>query len=134
MATDFLTAAQQIIFTALSGIGATVTDSPAFTPEGEPAYQFPSIVIGQDTMRDWSTGDTQGANITVTLHFWSRAAGLAQVKGLMGAAYARLNRAALAKAGYSVTDCLMEFSSVTSESDGVTRHGVQRYRLTIQEA
>jgi len=134
MATDFLTAAQKIVFGALTGISATVTDTPAFTPEGEPAHQFPSIVIGRDTMRDWSQDGRRGADITVTLHFWSRSAGMAQVKGLMGGAYSRLNRAALSLTGYAVTDCLCEFATTTTEPDNVTRHGVQRYRLTIQEA
>lgn len=136
MATAFTTAAQELVFTALNGnlTGCGVTDSPAFLPEGAPSTSFPYCVIGNDTVRAWDTDDTRGAEITLTLHFWSRAAGFRPVRALMDQAYGLLNRAVLTKTGYSITDCLFEFSDVMSEPDGVTKHGVQRYRLTIREA
>lgn len=136
MATAFTTAAQELVFTALNGnlTGCAVFDSPPFLPEGQPAETFPYCVIGNDTVRAWDTDDTRGAEITLTLHFWSRAQGFKQVKGLMDQAYGLLNRAVLTKAGYSITDLLFEFSDTLSDPDGMTKHGVQRYRLTIREA
>lgn len=136
MATAFNTIAQQLVFTALNGnlTSCTVFDSPPFLPEGAPATTFPYCVIGNDTVSAWDTDDTRGANITLTLHFWSRAEGFKQVKTLMDQAYGLLNRAALSASGYSITDCLFEFSDTMSDPDGVTKHGIQRYRLTIHEA
>lgn len=136
MATAFTTAAQQIVFTALNGnlTGCAVFDSPPFLPEGAPATTFPYCVIGNDTLSPWDTDDERGAEITLTLHFWSRAEGFAQVKALMDQAYGLLNRATLTQSGYLVTDCLFEFGESMSDPDGVTKHGVQRYRLTIGEA
>jgi hypothetical protein len=52
---------------------------------------------------------------------------------LMGEAYSILHRASLTKTGYNVVDCLFEFSETFVDVDGRTRHGVQRYRLTVQE-
>lgn len=136
MATAFNTAAQELVFAALNGnlTGCGVYDTAPFLPEAAPATSFPYVVIGNDTARAWDTDDTRGNEITLTLHFWSRADGFKQVKALMDQAYGTLNRATLAKAGYSVIDCLMEFSEAMSDPDGKTKHGVQRYRLTIREA
>lgn len=136
MATAFTTAGQELVFAALNGnlTGCTVFDSAPFLPEGAPATTFPYCVIGNDTSAPWDTDDKRGAEITLTLHFWSRAEGFKQVKALMDQAYGLLNRAALTKAGYAVIDCLFEFGDAMPDPDGVTKHGVQRYRLTIREA
>lgn len=135
MATAFTTAAQELVFTALSGnmTGCSVFDTAPFLPEGAPATTFPYCVIGNDTVRAWDTDDVRGAEITLTLHFWSRANGMKQVKALMDHAYGLLNRAVLTKTGYSITDCLFEFGDTVDDPDGQTKHGVQRYRMTIRE-
>jgi hypothetical protein len=136
MATDFATAAQEIVFGVLNGnlTGCAVFDTAPFLPEGAPAETFPYCVIGEDTQVAWDTDDKRGAQVTMTLHFWSRVTGNKEVKALMGEAYALLNRANITKSGYNIVDCLWEFGSVVSDPDAKTKHGVQRYRLTIQEA
>ena len=136
MAQAFITAAQEIVFSRLNGnlTGCQVFDTAPFLPEGAPATTFPYCVIGDDTMTAWETDDTVGAEITIVLHFWSRSRGFKQIKGIMDQAYARLNRASLSKRGYNVVDCLFEFGEAMADPDGVTKHGVQRYRLTIQAA
>jgi len=136
MATAFTTTAQELVFSALDGklTSCTVFDTAPFLPEGAPSTSFPYCVIGNDTTEPWDTDDTLGTQISLTLHFWSRAKGMKQVKALMDQAYGLLHRAALAKTGYSVIDCLFEFGEAMNDPDGQTKHGVQRYRLTIREA
>ena len=132
--TDFLGAAQQAVYTALNGnISGGVYDDAPFLPEGMPRQDFPYCVIGNDTFLPFDTDDTVGANITITLHFWSRYSGMDEVKDLMEEAYDLLNRAALVVTGMNVVDCLHEFSETSVDPDGRTRHGVQRYRLTLQK-
>lgn len=136
MATAFTMTAQQLVFDALSGnlTGCAVFDTVPFLPEGAPDTSFPYCVIGDDTLAPWDTDDTRGSSVTVTLHFWTRETAKAQVKGLMDQAYGILHRATLTRTGYHVVDCLWEFGESMSDPDGATKHGVQRYRLTIQEA
>ena len=69
MATAFNTAAQELVFTALSGnlTGCAVFDTPPFLPEAAPATTFPYCVIGNDTNRAWDTDDSRGAEVTLTL-------------------------------------------------------------------
>jgi hypothetical protein len=133
---SFLNIPQQIIFDRLTGnlgVGVSLFDTAPYLPEGAPSTSFPYVVMGNDTGVSWDTDDQLGAEITVTLHFWSRAEGFNQVKTIMQAAYDRLNRASLSKTGYTVVDCLHEFSEALNDPDGVTKHGIQRYRLTIQK-
>ena len=136
MAAAFLNTAQALVFDALDGAltGCTVFDTAPFLPEGAPATTFPYCVIGNDTAVSFATDDTRGRSITLTLHFWSRAEGFKQVKGLMDEAADILDRATLTAAGYTLIDCLCDFSEAMSDPDGVTKHGVQRYRMTIMEA
>ncbi len=130
----FENVAQQIVYSRLNGaIGCPVFDTAPFLPEAAPGTTFPYCVIGADTLVAWDTDDMRGAECTVTLHFWSRASGFAEVKEFMGAAYGLLHRANLVKTGYSITDCLFEFSEAMADPDGITKHGATRYRLTIQE-
>lgn len=132
---SFETAAQQIIYTALSGaMSCPVYDDPPALPSGMPRDGFPYAVIGDDTATAWDTDDTLGKEVTCTVHLWSRAAGMKQVKDLMGEAYDALHRQALALTGWHVIDCLCEFSEAMMDPDGETRHGVMRFRLTMQEA
>lgn len=130
----FELAAQQAIYTALNGnITATVYDDVPMLPSGQPLSNFPYVVIGGDTFLPWDTDDQLGSNITLTLHIWSRYGGMQQAKSIAGEIYALLHRANLTITGYHVIDCLCEFSEFITDPDGETRHGIVRYRLTMQE-
>ena len=131
---SYETVAQQVVFAALNGnLTCPVCDDVAVLPDGQPVSGFPYVVIGHDTLVPYDTDDKTGTSATVTLHVWSRSAGFKQCKSIMGEIYALLNRATLTKVGFSVIDCLWEFSDAITDVDGETRHGVTRYRLTIME-
>ena len=131
---SFELVAQQAIYDALNGnVGATVYDHVPQLPSGQPAANFPYVVIGNDTFLAWDTDDQLGADITITLHIWSRAKGMEEAKTIAGAIYGVLHRADLLIAGYTTIDCLCEFSEFMNDPDNLTRHGVVRYRLTLQK-
>ena len=126
--------AQTALFAALNGqVGARVVDDPLPVPTGRPDSDFPYVVIGNDTERAWDNDDKRGADTTVTLHIWSRKPSYTEAKTIAAAIYARLHRKAIAATGARVVDCLHEFSDFARDEDGKTRHGVVRYRLTLQE-
>lgn len=131
---SFETVAQEIVYTALNGnISANVYDDVPYLPEGMPRQNFPYVVIGDDSTVAWDTDDTLGKEITLGLDIWSRTAGFKETKAIMGEIYDILNRGNLSKVGYNVVDCLCEFSEAMRDPDGETRHGVMRFRLTIQK-
>lgn len=112
-----------------------VYDSVPFQPDGTPQVNFPCIVIGDDTLAPWDTDDSLGTSATITLHVWSRYLGKREVKEIQGRIYAALNRQAanLSAAGYRFVDSLYEFSEIVEEIDGKTRHGISRYRITMEK-
>jgi hypothetical protein len=132
---SFESAAQEAIFAALNNtLPCRIYDAPPGLPAGQPEADFPYVVIGDDTTRPWDTDDSLGATVTITLHFWSRYNGRREVKTLMALAHEALHRGQPAVSGFRTVDCLHEFSSTPPvEADGKTRHGIQRYRLTLQK-
>jgi hypothetical protein len=126
--------AQAAIFAALNGqIGAPVRDDPTPLPAGQPDSGFPYVAIGDDTERPWDSDGRLGASVTVTLHIWSRKPSYVEAKTIARAIYGRLHRKPIPASGAQVVDCLHEFSDYARDEDGKTRHGVVRYRLTLQE-
>jgi hypothetical protein len=95
--------------------------------------QAPYVVIGDDTLVEFDSDGTSGFEATVTVHSWSIYRGRAEVKNIMGLIYDALHRAELNVQGYNLLGCDCEFSETFLESDGVTRHGVQRFRILIRE-
>ena len=127
--------AQTAIYNRLNGaISATIYDDVPIQPDGQPNANWPYVVVGDTTAAPWDTDDRTGASMTVTLHIWSRYAGMSEAKSIAGQIYDRLHRHALAVTGMHTVDCLYEFSTFMRDSDGETRHGVVRYRLTMQDA
>ncbi len=116
-----------------SPISAAVYDEVPYLPEGMPRQNFPYAVIGDDTTTPWDTDDTLGKEVSITVHVWSRTAGFKETKAILGEVYDILNRGNLFKTGYNVVDCLCDFSETMRDPDGKTRHGVMRFKLTIQK-
>ncbi len=78
--------AQQAIFGKLNGAiaGVTIYDDVPMLPIGQPLANFPYVVIGNDTFLPWDNDDRTGAEMTITLHIWSRAAGMKEAKTIAG--------------------------------------------------
>jgi hypothetical protein len=94
---------------------------------------FPYVTIGDDTMLDWDTDTSVGKEATITIHSWSRYRGRLQVKDIQGAIYDALHLSQLIVDGYDTVLCLSEYSESILDPDGLTRHGVQRFRLIIDK-
>jgi hypothetical protein len=119
---------QEAIYDALNGvISVDVYDS---LPDNTPA---PYVVIGDDTSIDWSTDNENGLECTITIHCWSTYRGRAEIKNIQQSVYNALHRATLALDGYDSVGCHFEFSESFIEADGVTRHGVQRFRIYARQ-
>jgi hypothetical protein len=92
-------------------------------------------VIGDDTLIDWSTDGETGFEATVTLHSWdlrSSTRGFSGVHVIMQGIYNALNRQTMAVTGATVIGMDEEFAESVIESDGITAHGIQRYRILLR--
>lgn len=116
---------QAAIFTRLSSVGTPVYDH---VPQDTP---FPYIVIGDDTSTAWDTDNSIGSESTLTIHVWSRQRGRKEVKEIMADIYASLHRHDVSISGGVLVECAAEFQESFLDPDGITRHGVIRFRLIV---
>lgn len=122
---------QQAIYGRLTGYAplmAVVTGVFDWVPENQ---AMPYVTIGDDTTVDRSDKTATGQDVTLTLHVWADARGRKAVKVIMGLIYAALHRHDLAVAGHTLISIDHDFSETFLDEDGVTYHGVIRFRALI---
>jgi len=128
---------QQAVFAALGGDPAlkALIGDPARVFDHVPANSaFPYVVIGEATARDWDTKTDDGMEQTLTVHTWSRARGAGETKQIMAAIIDTLDHAPLVVAGHALVLIRFEFTQTLVDPDGLTHHGVQRFRAITQKA
>ena len=128
---DYASALQQTVFNALdqsSTLQNLVTDVYDFVPEGT---AFPYVKIGEQTMVDNGTKNKQGTDFTIEVHTFSRYRGSVEIKNIMSVVYDILHESSLSVSGASLINMRFEFSDIIKENDGLTTHGVQRFRVFV---
>lgn len=121
---------QQAIYEQLTvSIGGTY---PVFddVPQDQPA---PYITIGDDSVDEFDTDTTRGFDAEIVIHCWSEYQGRQEVKQMQTAVYRALHRQTLASGALEFAGVTQEFSETLLDPDGVTRHGVQRFRILYKE-
>lgn len=119
---------QKIVYAILSpNLSVPVYDD---APQDQP---LPVVSIGEDTIEEWGTDIKRGVIATITIHSWSDYDGRKEVKQIMGDIYNLLHRRDYVISGYTVLDSAQEYEQTITENDGITRHGVQRFRMMIIE-
>ena len=122
---------QQTVFNALdqsSTLQNLVTDVYDFVPE---STAFPYVKIGEQTMVDDGTKDKKGSDFTIEVHTFSRYRGSVEIKNIMSVVYDILHESSLSVSGASLVNMRFEFSDIIKENDGLTTHGLQRFRVFV---
>ena len=109
-----------------------VYDQAPQVDQSEGTTAFPYVVIGEDTAGEFDADDFAGQETTITLHVWSRYRGKKEVKQILDALYSALHNAALTVTGHIAVYCYFEYSESFQDPDGVSMHGVARYRIVTQ--
>ena len=94
---------------------------------------FPYLRIGEFTGIPFDTHSDQGGDNTITIHSWSRHRGFMEIKQIQRETYNALHRFALVVTGFDTIDCVYESADTFLDDDGLTRHGVQRFRVILDE-
>ena len=92
----------------------------------------PYVVVGETEAREWDTKTEDGMEQTLMVHTWSRGRGMKEPKQIMGAIVDALDQVALSVTGHDLVQLRFEFSETFLEDDGLTRHGVQRFRALTE--
>lgn len=103
-----------------------------YTRKAPPNIDPPYVVIGDETARDYGASDGDGQEHTVTLHVWAIDIGpdtaLKKALQIMRDVRAVLHDADLSLSGGALVNLRQEFKETFADPDGVSEHGVQRYR------
>ena len=125
-------ALQEKLYSTLNGdsnltttLGAAVYDE---VPENS---SVPYVQLGPALTQDYSTKDVTGSEITLTLDVWSRYKGGKEVKNLMDRVHTLLHDSNLSVTGHNLINMRFEFGDVLRDPDGITRHGVMRFRAVM---
>ena len=125
-------ALQEAIYTRLnndstltSTYGASVYDE---VPEGS---SFPYVSIGETTALDYSSNDVDGSEQTMTLHVWSQYRGTKETKNILDRQHDLLHDYSLSVTGANLINLRFDFSDLLRDPDGITRHGVIRFRAIL---
>jgi len=124
-------ALQQAIFAALAGDATLkgLIGDPARLYDHVPTdAAFPYVTLGEARAADGSTMAKDGQVHTVTVHAWSRERGRKEAKALMAAIHGVLHKGNLSVSGHVHAGTVFESAETLLERDGLTYHGVQRFR------
>lgn len=130
--TDFAVTLQTAVYNALLGSSPLTTKLGGnniydFVPEGT---AFPYVKVGDQTMVDDGTKDKKGSDFTLIIHTFSRYRGSKEIKEIMSLVYDVLHESSLSVSG-AFNNMRFEFSDIIKENDGLTTHGVQRFRVFV---
>ena len=94
--------------------------------------QYPYVAFGDISVRDWSTGDGDGEEHSITFHIWSRAAGRIEIYDIASALRSALHDRNFAMRGHRLVNFRHNYSETRRESDSEHFHGVVRF-LAVTE-
>ena len=105
---------------------------PQFADSGDNDH-FPLITIGEDSLDEWSTDTSTGADATVDIHIWSRSKGWSEAKQIAKAVFGILNRSEPSATDAEVIGFDWESDECIRDSDGLTLHMVTSYRVLMDQ-
>ena len=121
-------ALQSSIYTALNVSAITTTLSCGVYDEVVEGNSYPFITLGEETAIDYSTNNLVGAETTVNVHIWPRYKGSKETKEIMDKIHDLLHDVSLTVTGVNLINLRFEYSDIMRDPDGITRHGVMRFR------
>ena len=121
-------ALQSAIYSALNVPAITTTLACGVYDEVIEGNSYPFITLGEETAIDYSTKNLVGAETTINIHTWSRYKGSKQTKEIMDKIHDLLHDVSLTVAGVNLINLRFEYSDILRDPDGITRHGVMRFR------
>jgi hypothetical protein len=92
---------------------------------------YPFVALGEETATDYSTKDLIGSETTINIHIWSQYKGSKETKNIMDRIHDLLHDSDISVSGFNLINLRFEYSDIMRDPDGVTRHGVMRFRAII---
>ena len=94
---------------------------------------MPICVIGPSTSTDDATKTLDARDYIFNVDVWSDYRGMKETKNIVKQVYSLLHEYALSVSGASLVILRCEFTTEVLEDNGVTRHGVMRFRAFVTD-
>ena len=117
----------------LTALLTTYAASPAvFTHVPQDLSVYPYVVLFEAGLDGDDNDCFLGFDGTLNIHSWTDQRDMAVIGNIQKAIYDVLHHAELTMTGYQLIELHQEFSTILRDPDGITLHGVQRYRIILQ--
>ena len=126
-------ALQERIYSTLNGdstLGGLVNGIFDSVPEGQ---TLPVVIIGAQSTSDNGSKNLDGRDYIFNVDVYSDYRGMKEKKNKQKEIYRLLHESSLSVSGASFVDCRCEFTTDILEDDGITRHGVMRFRAFVMD-
>lgn len=127
-------ALQEKIYSTLNDdgtLGGLITGVFDSVPDGT---SLPVVVIGQQSSSDNGSKTLDGRDYLFNIDVFSDYRGMKELKNIQKEIYRLLHESSLSVSGASFVDCRCEFTQDILEDDGITRHGVMRFRAFVTDS
>jgi len=124
-------ALQTTIYNALNVSAITTTLNCGVYDEVIEGNPYPFITLGEETTVDYSTKTATGSETTINIHIWSQYKGSKETKNILDKIHDLLHDSNLTVTGFNLINLRFEYSDIMRDPDGITRHGVMRFRAII---
>jgi hypothetical protein len=121
-------ALQQALYTALEAHAPLRTRVSGIYDAPPQDAAMPYVTIGEDVMSDASGKAMRSSDHRLALHIWSRSAGKKEAKQLLALVDEALEQQPLLPAGFALINMRFLQSTVLTDADGLTQHGIAEYR------
>ncbi len=95
---------------------------------------FPYVAIGETASRPLDTQGGHGHDTSLSIHVYTRSAGMRDLRRIMAAAYDALHDADFTVPDQVLALCRCQSIESAIEGDGITRHGILRFRIITEPA
>ena len=126
-------ALQESIYSTLNGdstLGALIQGVFDSVPDGQ---SLPVVTIGTQSTIDNGTKTLDARDYIFNVDVYSDYRGMKEIKNIQKEIYRLLHESSLSVSGASFVNCRCEFTTDILEDDGVTRHGVMRFRTYVTD-
>lgn len=94
---------------------------------------YPWVTIYSVESNQFDNDATLGFDCSMTVHSWSNIRDMGSIETIKQAIYNVLHNNTLAFDGFCSVEYCQEFQTTLRDSDGITLHGVQRFKIIVQE-
>ena len=124
-------ALQEAIYSALNVSAITSDLNCAVVNEPTNDQSYPFIQLGEDRVDDYSTKVEAGGEYELNFDIWSQYKGSKECKQIMDKIHDLLHDSSISVKGFNLVNIQLDNSDILKDPDGVTRHGVMRFRAII---